>query len=82
VRKPKTVISMIKSVISPHEYAEAQALHTELLAVNIEATKAIGHGAWSGNQDANERFTKAHDRSSVIVRRLKEITGAKGYPYD
>ncbi|MDB5364372.1 MAG: hypothetical protein JWM77_299 [Rhodospirillales bacterium] len=73
---------MAKPVITPDEDAERQTLSDQLLAAYAEAAAAIGAGAWSGNTEANERFTKAEGRSAVIVRRLKEITGAKGYPFD
>jgi hypothetical protein len=63
--------AMAKSVITPEEGAELEALKSEYLAATRRAADAM-------QAHDSEAFVRADAVTSVIVRRVKEILGTAG----
>ena len=63
------------SIISPKEGAELHRLHKEYAVATNRAANALG-------ANDGQRFLEEEERVADIVRRIKEILGTTGQPWN
>ena len=69
------MVAQPHSIISPKEGAELHRLHEEYAVATNRAANALG-------ANDGQRFLEEEERVADIVRRIKEILGTTGQPWN
>lgn len=74
---------MEKSLITPEEGAELERLYKELPAAQADVLAAIRTKppSYQYDDEGQRKLMAAQERESAIIRRIKEILGVAGKPW-